>query len=136
LKKIDSLKKLKELIRKDDVELSAGKYFIEEANCSCVIGHLLKIGGLTNEQLNELDNGKYEDYYSIDSIIDIINTGQYRDNDFITPTLNSLGFDIDEDKFFLSMLQVLNDGGEPIHRLVIEIDNKINQLEAEIEGGK
>lgn len=108
MKKLQSLKKLVEVIEVQP-SLASGDYCAGGTNC--VIGHLLKIDGITNNQLDELDSGRYDEWggdYSIGSIIHSIVENDLKD-DFVKKSLNNLGFDLESDADLLKTLQRKND---------------------------
>lgn len=100
MNKIESLKKLLETIEEKG-KLTTGNYCRGENNC--VIGHLLKIGDVSQEELIKIDKGVYGHSYAIGSIL---KGGKI---DFVNSSLMSLGFDIEKDADFLNDLQLMND---------------------------
>lgn len=125
MKKIESLKKLREIA--EQREFAGGKYCIHGKNCA--IGHLLKIDGVTDEQLILIDNGLY-DWYSIDSVIHEIKKNKEND-DFVIKSLINLGFDVEskeEDVDLLRKIQSANDNNE---LMTDYLDELIFKLERE-----
>jgi len=100
MNKLESLEKLLETIETKD-KLVTGNYCRGENNC--VIGHLLKIGNVSQEQLIKIDKGVYGHSYAIGTIL--------RDGklDFVNDSLVSLGFAIESDIDILEGLQLVND---------------------------
>jgi hypothetical protein len=92
MKKVEALKKLAELAKTNT--FATGKYCSEGNNCA--IGHLLKIGGLTEEGLKEIDEGKYDNWYSIGSVINEIKKYSLK-LDNVKESLTALGFDTDSE---------------------------------------
>lgn len=100
MSKIKSLKKLLKTIEEKG-KLASSTYCRGENNC--VIGHLLKDGGVSQEQLIEIDKGVYGHNYAIGSIL---KGGKIH---FVNNTLESLGFDVESDIALLEDLQLVND---------------------------
>lgn len=108
MKKLQSLIKLREVFAKQE-QVAVGYYFSPDENSCCAIGHLLKLGDVTNEQLIEIDKGKYGEHaYSIRSILRTIQNEKF-ENDFVKDALEKLGFNIYEDTPLLILLQAAND---------------------------
>jgi len=108
MKKLESLKKLLEVVKQQDT-LASGDYCSGGTNC--VIGHLLKVGGVTDKQLKEMDRGKYDAYeadYAIGSILNAIVENNLK-GDFVKESLETLGFDLSNDRELLKTLQRRND---------------------------
>lgn len=124
MKKIESLKKL--LVIAENNEFAAGKYCVDGKNC--VIGHLLKMDNITDVMLMEIDEGKYNNWYSIYSLIDVAKENNI-ENDIIIKALNNLGFDTNSeaDLVMLDKLQKANDNGDSITEYLNEL---ISELEA------
>jgi len=101
-KKIDSLKQLLKTVEENE-KLATGRYCKGENNC--VIGHLLKNGGVSQEQLKEIDDGVFGHNYAIYSIL--VNA----ELSFVSDALESLGFDVHSDVDLLDSLQDANDNG-------------------------
>jgi hypothetical protein len=136
--KVQSLIKLREVVAQQE-ELAFGKYIdYDGGECNnCVIGHLLKVGGVTNEQLKEIDNGKYkinDNDVTAYSIHTIFKKSQYHnfDDNFVQEALEGLGFNIREDDEMLSELQCFNDNYRGKKEMIIDrIDYFINDLQKE-----
>lgn len=103
MNKLESLKKLLETIENAE-KLANGAYCKGSSNC--VIGHLLKIGGVTDEQLKQIDTGYYGNNYTI---VSLINNRTDVDKDFVGDALVELGFNLDEDVRLFNQLQSKND---------------------------
>lgn len=131
--KLDSLKTLKAAVEKEEVVLAEAKYSTEDG-CNCLIGHLLKQGGMTEVQLKTLDDNSVNPYkwIGITKIMQRINEGRVEvKDDFVGPVLKNLGFDIEnkEDMDLLGDLQYVNDyfGKDTV---LSALTNKIEQLES------
>lgn len=110
MKKLETLKKLLQVVK--TAPLASGSYCREGK--TCVIGHVMLIGGLTFDELKEIQNGNlYADWYSIDSIVQFANNNELK-KDLVSPALIACGFDIksEADVELLTKLQVANDRGE------------------------
>lgn len=121
MSKIESLKKLLEIIESTD--LAKGKYCNEDGE-NCMIGHLLKLGGVTDDQLKEIDNGKYNSWYSIDTVLKITNV----EDDFVKSALEGLGFNVVEDRDMLNELQMSNDSNSKKYTIGL-LKEKIKEIE-------
>lgn len=134
MNKLESLKQLKEVIK--DKELASGNYCSGDGR-NCVIGHLLKIGGMTEAQLLTMDGkeeevpNSYDNWYSISSIMSYLNKNEIKD-DIVDKTFSHLGFDIrsDADRKILDKLQGINDSSGK-DKLEIELKNMISKIESE-----
>lgn len=126
-KKLESLKKLLDIVKNED-RLAGGEYCDNGRNC--VIGHLLRLDDVTQEQLESLDNGHYGAMdYSIGSILDAIEEGNVtKEEDFVGNALSNLGFDMYEDRQLLKKLQNENDF-EGQKAVISKIDLFIKELE-------
>ena len=120
MNKLESLEKLLETIETKD-KLVTGNYCRGENNC--VIGHLLKIGNVSQEQLIKIDKGVYGHSYAIGNIL---KSGKI---DFVNSTLEELGFDIEEDNEFLNDLQLTNDE-QGIELVIKHLRATIQELKA------
>jgi hypothetical protein len=131
MKKILALKELREIIERE--ELAVSQYADDTFNC-CVIGHLLKTGGVSHEQLSEIDNGKYDPMsYSIGRTMSAAREDDIDDN-FVKEALESLGFDLLEDEVILTRLQSANDDSEGNRTSVLNaLDDLIDELEGDAE---
>jgi len=127
--KLESFKKLREVIENTET-LAKSTYY--ECGCNCVVGHLLKLDGITDDQLKELDDNKYSyGDYNIDSIMEFSNENTVED-DFVKTSLENLGFDMEEDQRLLKNLQQINDNKSKA-AVLEELDTIITQLETREE---
>lgn len=133
MKKIEALKKLREVVLEQRVNLAHGEYYNENSKQCCVVGHLLRANGATTEQLVSLDMDLYGSAdYTISSIMTTARKGKIEpDKDFVTPILTNLGFDMGEDEGLFERLQKANDNSDGSQSQVIHaIDLEIEKLEA------
>lgn len=112
MNKIESLKKLVEVISPEEVRMSSGLYCNSKGD-NCVIAHLLLIAnkGVNQGVLSMMDNSHYSDGkngYSIEKIIKSQIEGKTPDN-LVKKSLESLGFDLEEDMNLLQRIQSAND---------------------------
>jgi hypothetical protein len=132
MKKLEALKKLLPIV--NDNNLACGNYQSYDDNGkikNCVVGHLLLMGGMTEDDLESIDGGGVGDFYAIDSVI-VNGSGDLADK--VRDTLESIGFDVKEnedDIQFLSRLQYINDCEGP-ERLSGHLDENIKKLEEAI----
>jgi hypothetical protein len=121
MKKIESLKQLIETIKVQP--LVSGSYvdviYVEGEHapkcCHCVVGYLLKNGGMEVEKLESLDSLDETNPYQSYLIDKIMDKSHYVDNDFVGSKLVELGFSLDDsnnDKEKLRKLQVFNDSNQ------------------------
>lgn len=129
MKKIESLKKLREVVE-GLYELAHGTYYVASSKCNCVIGHLLKMESVTDKQLKAIDNNYYCDgAYHIKATIEASLEGRVED-DFVKRALESLGFDLKQDVDMLQELQQVNDQTDgSVSAVIFKIDNIIQNLE-------
>lgn len=137
MNKLESLKLLLQVVQNN--ELAKGNYCSEDGK-NCVIGHLLKIGGMTEEQLRIMDGkeevpNSYDNWYSISSIISYLNKEDIKD-DIVDKTLNELGFNIrTDDRKILDKLQGINDskgkGKEELEQELKYIISRVSEFELE-----
>jgi hypothetical protein len=135
MKKLESLKKLLEIVKQN--ELARSNYCKDGNNC--VIGHLLKMGGVTQEYLLIMDGREeeiniYDNWYGINSIVRYIKDKDIKD-DIVDKTLGELGFNIrsDEDMKILTQLQKTNDvrGKDELERELKYIISKLSEIQSE-----
>lgn len=120
MNKIESLKTLLETVEEKG-KLASSVYCRGENNC--VIGHLLKIGGVSQEQLIKIDKGAYgNNNYAIGSIL------RNAQIDFVNEALESLGFNIELDEKILTDLQLVNDY-EGMEAAIKQLKQTIKTLE-------
>lgn len=140
MKKVEILKELLSKVEEQiegKLQFAKSVYLDDCGGKNCVIGHLLLLGGATQDQLRSLDNETHYDSYGIMSIIRSINI-QGEDPGFIDSTLKNIGFNIikskdpsdlenigyeifyDHDIKFLKDAQSLNDRGmvEDLKKLI------------------
>lgn len=128
MKKLESLKKLLEVVKTED-KLASGDYCSGPYNC--VVGHLLKIGGVTNKELRLMDNGRYDAYeadYTIKSILNAIRTNDDLKDDFVKVSLEKLGFNLTDDEQLLHDLQRRNDNNGQSETIIL-LENIIEDME-------
>jgi hypothetical protein len=110
MKKLEALKQLLEIVK--NKQLAAGSYCSDGK--TCIVGHIMMIGGLTFDELEEVQTGNlYNDWYSIDSIIKYAKKTEL-EKDLVSPAITACGFNLDseDDISLLSKMQVTNDGKE------------------------
>ena len=130
-KKIETLQNLRNVVEKE-LMLTHQEYMDQYKTYKCVIGHLFELGGVTEEQLIDIDNGKYAG--TNNGIASIITYSKEHNlqNDFVKTSLLKLGFDLEEDVNMLEELQLVNIKSEGCTQMVgKKIDEILNQLKKE-----